>query len=53
MNQLRKCRLNEFTTKYMITADQRNIRSSISTRLKSLRKYDAREEKENLRNHST
>ena len=26
---------------------------SISTRLKSLQKYDAREEKENLRNHST
>ena len=26
---------------------------SISTRLKSLRKYDAREEKENLHNHST
>ena len=26
---------------------------SISTRLKSLREYDAREEKENLRHHST
>ena len=46
MNQLRKCRSNESVESPISII-------SISTRLKSLWKYDAREEKENLRNHST
>ena len=51
MNQLRKCRLNESEESPQNTCEEPII--SILTRLKSLRKNDAREEKEILRNHLT
>ena len=56
MNQLRIYRLNESKESPQIPVKSRSTQYSIIsilTPLKSLRKYDAREEKENLRNHST
>ena len=55
MNQLSKCRLN-LRNHHKIPAKSRLTQCSIIsilTRLKSLRKYDDQEEKENLRNLST
>ena len=55
MNQLREYRLNESEKSPQNTCEEPIdvIFTSISTRTKSLRKHDARKEKENLRNHST